>query len=205
MVVMAWTDTTDCLFCGRAIPIYRKFGKGQFCSAEHEEGFRQQQNQLAVEVLHRTHDALKAYQPVGSSIEDILGPSVRRQPIAEPFRAATVEIEELAVEELAVEDDSLDFDVAAAALLPQWDETDPEAWDDPEVWDDDQALEEEVFAESPVYAQQPPARKEPVSFHFGESLAQLDKPETSAFRLDLASWAKRMLALLWPKAASPRT
>ncbi len=194
MVVMAWTDTTDCLFCGRAIPIYRKFGKGQFCSVEHEEGFRQQQNQLAVEVLHRTHDALKAYQPVGSSIEDILGPSVRRQPVTEPVLAPAVEIEEL-----AFENESREFDVAAAALLPQWDEADPE------VWADDETLEEEVFEDTPVYAQQPPARSEPASFHFGESLAQLDKPETSSFSLDLASWVKRMLALLWPKAASPRT
>ena len=176
MVEIAWTDTTDCMFCGRAIPIFRKFGNGQFCTAAHEEEFRQQQNQLAVEVLHRTHDALKAYRPVGSSIEDILGPSAHRQPVA-----ASVEIEEL-----APTDDSLEFDVAAAALLPQWEEAVPDA----SAW----------------VEQAPPERHlAPAAIHYGESLSKLHKLSADSSAWDFASLAKRLYSFLWPWGVAPRT
>jgi hypothetical protein len=105
---MAWTDTTPCSFCGREIPIFRRFGDGQFCSKAHQESALQQQNQLAVAMLHRTHDALKAYKPKSSSIEDILGlPSGRGAleqtsvAVAERTEVRVVEVEPWEFEEAA--------------------------------------------------------------------------------------------------------
>jgi hypothetical protein len=70
---MAWNEKSNCAYCGDEIPALRRLSNGRFCSKEHAQEYVQQQTQLAVDVLHRTHDALKAYRPKGSSIEDILG------------------------------------------------------------------------------------------------------------------------------------
>lgn len=68
-------------------------GQQQFCSAAHEAAFQQEQTRLAVETLHRTHDALKAYIPT-VSVEDILGPdpSGPPQPILEQPAAQLVDL-----------------------------------------------------------------------------------------------------------------
>lgn len=71
---MSWADDTRCLYCDGKLPLFRKLAQGQFCSKQHQEAYWKEQEALAVEVLHRTHDALQAYKPTGS-IEDILGPS----------------------------------------------------------------------------------------------------------------------------------
>ena len=185
MVEMSWTDTTDCMFCGRAIPIFRKFGNGQFCTAAHEQEFRQQQNQLAVEVLHRTHDALKAYRPVGSSIEDILGPSSHRQPVAEQFASPVVASVE--TEEFELADDSLEFDVAAADLLPQWEDAVPDV------------------ADAVAFQAPPEQHMAPAAFHYGESLSKLHRSTADSSAWDFASLAKRLYAVLWPWGVARRT
>src|SRR5450755_3896027 len=75
MGLMAWSDDTRCLFCDGKLPLYRKLTNGQFCSTPHQKAYWKEQERLAVEVLHRTHDALMAYRPAGD-IELIIGPSV---------------------------------------------------------------------------------------------------------------------------------
>jgi hypothetical protein len=74
MGTMSWSDDTRCLFCDGKLPLFRKRAQGQFCSKPHQEAYWKEQDQLAVEVLHRTHDAMQAYKPA-VSIESILGPS----------------------------------------------------------------------------------------------------------------------------------
>ena len=84
---MARSEISDCLLCGKELPVLRRLAGVHYCSKEHEAKFQEQQNQLAVEVLHRTHDALKAYRPTGSSIEDILGPAAAKRYAPETARA----------------------------------------------------------------------------------------------------------------------
>lgn len=55
--------------------MYRKLTSGQFCSTGHQKAYWKEQERLAVEVLHRTHDALMAYKPQ-EDIELIIGPAV---------------------------------------------------------------------------------------------------------------------------------
>ena len=61
-----------CLYCDAKLPLYRKLTSGQFCSATHRKSYWQEQERLAVERLHETHDSLRAYRPTGD-IELILG------------------------------------------------------------------------------------------------------------------------------------
>jgi hypothetical protein len=70
---MPWADETRCLFCDGKLPLYRKLTQGQFCSKQHQDAYWKEQNQLAVEVLHRTHDAIQAFKATIPE-EDILGP-----------------------------------------------------------------------------------------------------------------------------------
>ncbi|MEP6960729.1 MAG: hypothetical protein ABI995_01530 [Acidobacteriota bacterium] len=70
---MPWSDDTRCLYCDGKLPLYRKLKKGQFCSPAHQDAYWKEQEQLAVEGLHQTHDALRAYRPA-EPIENILGP-----------------------------------------------------------------------------------------------------------------------------------
>jgi hypothetical protein len=67
MEAMPWSDDTRCLYCDGKLPLYRKLTSGQFCSAAHHKAYWQEQERLAVERLHQTHDSLKAHkQPKGS-------------------------------------------------------------------------------------------------------------------------------------------
>jgi hypothetical protein len=72
---MSWSDDTRCLYCDGKLPLYRKLTNGQFCSTPHQKAYWKEQERLAVEVLHRTHDALMAYRPQ-EDVELIIGPAV---------------------------------------------------------------------------------------------------------------------------------
>jgi len=72
---MAWADEARCLHCNGKLPLFRKLRNGQFCSAQHEKEYWAEQERLAVEVLHRTHDVLMAYKPL-DDVELIIGPAV---------------------------------------------------------------------------------------------------------------------------------
>src|SRR5947199_4072588 len=74
MVQMSWSDDIRCLYCDGRLPLYRKITSGQFCNGAHRKAYWQEQERLAVERLHQTHDALRAYQPPGA-VEPILGPT----------------------------------------------------------------------------------------------------------------------------------
>jgi hypothetical protein len=190
---MAWTDTTLCSFCGKEIPIFRKFGNGQFCSKQHQEAFQKQQDEMAVDLLHRTHDALKAYRPVGSSIEDILGTGTAKPPVPQyvaPAPIAPVAVAPVAVEvpepvyqappppvSHVVRDDSREFDVASPAVFARLTAVTPE---------------KPVETPRPTLAPKAPAKgpMNPEAFHFGDSLAKLDaapKPRKS-LRSQLYAW-----------------
>jgi hypothetical protein len=69
---MAWSDNMRCLYCDGKLPLYRKITSGQFCSAVHRKAYWQEQERLAVERLHQTHDSLRAYRPA-DGLEAILG------------------------------------------------------------------------------------------------------------------------------------
>ena len=60
---MSWSDDTRCLYCDGKLPLYRKITSGQFCCAVHRKSYWQEQERLAVERLHQTHDSLRAYRP----------------------------------------------------------------------------------------------------------------------------------------------
>lgn len=83
MGTMSWSDDTRCLFCDGKLPLFRKLAQGQFCSKQHQEAYWKEQDQLAVEVLHRTHDALQAYKSA-VPIESILGPTAAPAPAPVP-------------------------------------------------------------------------------------------------------------------------
>ena len=71
---MSWSDDMRCLYCDGKLPLYRKITSGQFCSTAHRKSYWQEQERLAVERLHQTHDSLRAYRPV-EPIESVLGQS----------------------------------------------------------------------------------------------------------------------------------
>ena len=76
---MSWSDDTRCLHCDGKLPLYRKITSGQFCSAGHRKAYWLEQERLAVERLHQTHDSLRAYRPA-----EALEPTPRRAPYREP-------------------------------------------------------------------------------------------------------------------------
>src|SRR5579862_1443943 len=59
---MSWSDDIRCLHCDGRLPLYRKITHGQFCSNAHRKAYWQEQERLAVERLHQTHDSLQAYR-----------------------------------------------------------------------------------------------------------------------------------------------
>jgi hypothetical protein len=77
---MSWADDIRCLYCDGRLPLYRKITNGQFCSSVHRKSYWQEQERLAVERLHQTHDSLRAYKPRGP-VEAILG---KTEPVLEP-------------------------------------------------------------------------------------------------------------------------
>jgi hypothetical protein len=79
---MAWSDDMRCLHCDGKLPLYQKITNGQFCSASHRRAYWKEQERLAVERLHQTHDTLRAYHPP-AALEAALGFSA-----AEPKAAA---------------------------------------------------------------------------------------------------------------------
>ncbi len=196
---MAWTDTTLCSFCGKEIPIFRKFGNGQFCSKQHSEEYQKQQEQMAVDLLHRTHDALKAYRPVGSSIEDILGTGPAK-PAAPPPAAplyvtpAPVAAQPQPTYQTAVEtpaahvtrDDSREFDVASPAVFARLAGTP---------------------AEPPKPAAFPtPAAPKPIDssmFHVGDTVSRMGSKKKRP-RPSVTSQLMRMLSQLWPFGQSQK-
>src|SRR5579883_2486165 len=71
---MSWSDDIRCLYCDGRLPLYRKITNGQFCSAAHRKAYWQEQERLAVERLHQTHDTLRAFRPApGVEVEAIIG------------------------------------------------------------------------------------------------------------------------------------
>jgi len=70
---MSWADDIRCLYCDGRLPLYRKITNGQFCSSAHRKAYWQEQERLAVERLHQTHDSLIAHKP-RVPVEAILGP-----------------------------------------------------------------------------------------------------------------------------------
>src|SRR5258706_15932094 len=71
---MSWSDDIRCLYCDGRLPLYRKITSGQFCNSAHRKAYWQEQERLAVERLHQTHDSLRAYRPP-EALEAILGKS----------------------------------------------------------------------------------------------------------------------------------
>jgi hypothetical protein len=69
--------------------LFRKLAQGQFCNKAHQEAYWKEQDQLAVEVLHRTHDALQAYK-TAEPIESILGPTAAPPVVRGPEPALEV-------------------------------------------------------------------------------------------------------------------
>src|ERR1700687_632736 len=78
---MAWSDNVRCLYCDGKLPLYRKITSGQFCSAAHRRSYWQDQERLAVERLHQTHDSLRAYRPP-EALEAILGKPTASEPVS---------------------------------------------------------------------------------------------------------------------------
>ena len=62
MGTMSWSDDTRCLYCEGRLPLYRKVTHGQFCSTAHRKSYWQEQERLAIERLHQTHDTLRSYR-----------------------------------------------------------------------------------------------------------------------------------------------
>ncbi len=78
---MAWSDNVRCLYCDGKLPLYRKITSGQFCSAVHRKAYWQDQEKLAIERLHQTHDSLRAYRSP-EALEAILGKPAASEPIS---------------------------------------------------------------------------------------------------------------------------
>ena len=70
---MPRSSDTRCLHCNGKIPLLQRLKNSQFCSTAHEQTYRTEQQELAVERLHQTHDSLQAYKPP-EDVESILGP-----------------------------------------------------------------------------------------------------------------------------------
>src|SRR6185295_13564439 len=58
---MSWSDDTRCLYCEGRLPLYRKVTHGQFCSSAHRKSYWQEQERLAIERLHQSHNTLRSY------------------------------------------------------------------------------------------------------------------------------------------------
>ncbi|HEY2857754.1 MAG TPA: hypothetical protein VGJ21_05010, partial [Terracidiphilus sp.] len=83
---MSWSDDTRCLYCEGRLPLYRKITHGQFCSSGHRKSYWQDQERLAVERLHQTHNTLNAHR--------LALPDEARGPLLEPTPLANAAFEE---------------------------------------------------------------------------------------------------------------
>ena len=79
---MAWSGNLRCLHCDGKLPLYRKLTSGQFCSKAHSDAYWQEQQRLAVERLHQTHDSLRAYRAPAETLEAILGKPAASEPVS---------------------------------------------------------------------------------------------------------------------------
>src|SRR5665213_1017634 len=79
---MAWSGNLRCLHCDGKLPLYRKLTSGQFCSKAHSDAYWQEQERLAVERLHQTHDSLRAYRAPADTLEAILGKPAASEPVS---------------------------------------------------------------------------------------------------------------------------
>ena len=79
---MAWSGNLRCLHCDGKLPLYRKLTSGQFCSKAHSEAYWGEQQRLAVERLHETHDSLRAYKAPADTLEAILGKPAASEPVS---------------------------------------------------------------------------------------------------------------------------
>ena len=208
---MAWTDTTLCSFCGKEIPIFRKFGNGQFCSKQHAEEYQKQQEMMAVDLLHRTHDALKAYRPVGSSIEDILGTGAAKQapppPLFPPTPVATQQLPPPITASYqapapvyqappapvahVTRDDSREFDMASPAVfarLAGTPEPPPAVAPKPAASPKPAAPAQRELSQKPI---------DSAMFHVGDTVNRMSSKSRRS-RPSLSSQLMRMLSQLWP-------
>jgi len=102
---MAWSGNLRCLYCDGKLPLYRKLTSGQFCSTAHSKAYWEDQQRLAVERLHQTHDSLRAYRSP-EALEAILGKPAASEPVSPAlyYRAGeTGEIEHHPLEPQTVE------------------------------------------------------------------------------------------------------
>jgi hypothetical protein len=95
---MSWADDIRCLYCDGRLPLYRKITNGQFCSTAHRKAYWVEQERLAVERLHQTHDSLRSYRPL-VPIEAILGNVPAEQPAPEPNLSEQPNLIELQAED----------------------------------------------------------------------------------------------------------
>ncbi len=79
---MAWSGNLRCLYCDGKLPLYRKLTSGQFCCKAHSDAYWQEQERLAVERLHQTHDSLRAYRAPADTLEAILGKPAASEPVS---------------------------------------------------------------------------------------------------------------------------
>src|SRR5512141_351110 len=86
MGMMSWSDDTRCLYCEGRLPLYRKVTHGQFCSNAHRKAYWQDQERLAIERLHQTHNTIRSYnaQTQAEAGEEL---SARLELRPEPVRA----------------------------------------------------------------------------------------------------------------------
>lgn len=87
---MSWSDDIRCLYCDGRLPLYRKITNGQFCSTAHRKAYWKEQERLAVERLHQTHDTLQAYRAsANQDVDSIIGvvPITEPEPIPAPLPA----------------------------------------------------------------------------------------------------------------------
>ena len=205
---MAWTDTTLCSFCGKEIPIFRKFGNGQFCSKQHHDEYQKQQEQMAVDLLHRTHDALKAYRPVGSSIEDILGTGaakpapppplfaptpVATQPLPPPI-TASYQTPAPAPAAHVTRDDSREFDMASPAVFARLAGTPSEP---------PPPVAAPKPASTPAGREASPKPIDSSMFHVGDTVNKMGSKSRKS-RPSLSSQLMRMLSQFWPFGQSQK-
>ncbi len=115
---MARAEDARCLHCGGKIPLFRKLTSGQFCSKEHEKAYWKEQERLAIEVLHRTHDTLMAYQPPPGDIELIIGPPVEWDPALDQPLRPMAPAPEPVVETPAQYHSTIEIDRAALRTSP---------------------------------------------------------------------------------------
>src|SRR4051812_43872325 len=101
---MSWSDDIRCLHCDGRLPLYRKITSGQFCNASHRKAYWQEQERLAVERLHQTHDSLRAYRPITAA------DAVLAYPDPEPVQAP-----------IAIEPDPALGQMVPATMFPRLD------------------------------------------------------------------------------------